>query len=97
MKWLKDVFDSFGWLEMSFFVDEEKIIDACLRVEPEIDWALMFDRFTSANFISDTSVVFTMHSNFTGRSRYMEACMQKAFENLYDESVSITILREAYE
>lgn len=93
MKWLEDALDSYGWLEMCFFADEEMILDELTKLEPEIDWTTTLDAFTSADFQDEYTVVFTIYSDFPVSSRIIEGVMRKAFHNLYEQWVAITVLR----
>lgn len=97
MKWLDDALDSYSWMELAFFSDEEVMVDDLNYLAPEIDWQWVLDSFTSADFQSDHAVVFTIRHDFPVTGNFIADQMVELFLHLYGEKVSISVLREAKE
>lgn len=93
-QWLKDALDSYGWLELCFFTDEEAILDELQRLDEDVNWRTVFDRFTSADFQGDYTVLFTLSSSLIVPVGYIAKQLTQAFWNLYQQPVIIGVMRE---
>lgn len=95
-QWLKDTLDSYGWLELCFFADEEMIFDELhrLALDDDVDWREVFDRFTSADFQDEYSVKFTLSATLAVPVGYISRQLKQAFWNIYQQDVTIVVIRD---
>lgn len=95
-EWLKDALDSYGWLELCFLADEEAILDELHRLDPddEVDWQMVFDRFTSADFRDEYTVQFTLSETLLIPVGYIAKQLTQAFWNIYQQDVTIVVVRD---
>lgn len=94
MKWLEDALDSYGWLEMCFFADEEMILDELAKRDYEVNWDYVLQSFTSADFQDEYTVVFTLSEGLPVPVGYVAKQLRQVFLDLYDQQVAITVLRD---